>query len=89
MTQEDSLSRHKKTPSQDFNTPEIKPPENPFTMKLINVDFVKKELSSLDMTKSTGIDTIPSRLLKASASITCKALTHICNRSITSANEPK
>ncbi len=59
------------TPSQDFNPPEIKPPENPFTIKLINVYFVKKELSSLNMTKSTGIYTIPSRLLKASASTIC------------------
>ncbi len=41
------------------------------------------------MTKSTGIDTIPSRLLKASASTTCSTLTHIFNRSIISANVPK
>ncbi len=77
------------TPSQDFNPPEIKPPENPFTIKLINVDFVKKELIALDMTKSTGIDTTPSRLLKTSASTTCRALTQYFNRSITSANVPK
>ncbi len=77
------------TPSRDFNPPETKPPENHLTMKLINVDFVKKELSSLDMTKSTGIDTIPSRLLKANDSTTYRALTHIFNRSITSANVNK
>ncbi len=29
------------TPSQDFNPPEIKRPENPLTIKLMNVDFVK------------------------------------------------
>ncbi len=73
------------TPSQDFNQPEIKPPENPFTMKLINVDFVKKE----HITKSTGKDTIPSRLLKASVSTTCRALTHNFKRSLTSANVHK
>ncbi len=51
-------------------------------MKLIDVVFVRKELKALDMIKSTGIDGIPAKLLKASVASTGRALTHIFNRTV-------
>ncbi len=62
------------TPTTDFHTPDILPSDNPFTMRLIDVVFVRIELKALDMTKSTGIDGIPTTLLKASAPSSGRAL---------------
>ncbi len=68
----------------DFHPPDILPPDNPFSMKLIDVVFVRKELKALDMTNSTGIDGIPAKLFKASAASSGRALTHIFNRTVVS-----
>jgi hypothetical protein len=76
------------TPPTDFVPPEIVPTENPFTMQLIDTEFVKKELGSMDINKSTGMDGIPSRLLKAGSSEICRALTHIFNRTVVTGTIP-
>ncbi len=55
------------TSPTDFHPPDILPPDNPFSIKLIDVVFGRKELKALDMTKSIGIDGITAKLLKASA----------------------
>ncbi len=46
-------------------------------MKLIDVVFVSKELKALDMTKSTGIDGIASKLVKASATCFSRGMTNV------------
>ncbi len=67
-----------------FTNIEDKLADNPFSMKLIDVVFAMKEIKAHDMTKSTGYDGIPARLLKASAASTDRALTHIFNRTVVS-----
>ncbi len=69
-------------PPRNYTPPLIKTPSEPFTIELLNEVFVVKVLSGLDMTKSTGIDQIPSKLLKAAASSIGKHLTHVLNVSI-------
>ncbi len=76
------------TPPTDFHPPDILPPDNPFSMKLIDVFYAGKELKALDMTKSTGIDGISPKLLKASAASSGRALTHIFNRTVVSGTIP-
>ncbi len=76
------------TPPTDFHPPDILPPDNPFSMKFVDVVFDRKELKALDMTKSTGIDGIPAKLLKASVASTGRALTHIFNRTVVSGTIP-
>ena len=66
--------------SRDFpttssqNTPQ-------FVFKDISVDFVRKELSSLRVNKSSGLKDIHSRILKVGANILAAPLTHIYNLS--------
>ncbi len=76
------------TPPTYLHPPDILPPDNPFSMKLIDVVFVRKELKALHMTKSTGIDEIPAKLLKANAASSGRALTHIFNRTVVSGKIP-
>ena len=51
-------------------------------MPLANENEIQDIIKSLDAKKATGIDTIPPRLVKSSASVTYKPLTKIINKSI-------
>lgn len=59
-----------------------------FDIPLINCSFVTSFLSSLDGTKSTGLDCIGPRLLKLAPSILSPSITYIINKSITSGMFP-
>ena len=52
--------------------------------KLVSVDKVFKLLNGLPSTKATGLDKIPSKVLKAAAPTITPSLTHIFNNSILS-----
>ena len=60
-----------------------------FALKDISVDFVRKELSSLRVNKSSGLKDIHSRILKAGASVLAPPLTHIYNLSLQRSEIPK
>ena len=53
-----------------------------FTFEESNEDFVRNELRKLQTTKSTRLDTISARLLKAAASVISKHFTHFFNLAI-------
>ena len=44
------------------------PTNETFCLKTVSEDFIYKELDSLNLTKSTGVDNIPTRFLKDGAS---------------------
>ena len=49
---------------------------------MINISFVKKFLTSLDVTKATGLDCIGPRLLKIAPDAICSSITNIINKSL-------
>ena len=55
-----------------------------FDIPLINYTFVTSFLSSMDGTKSTGLDCIGPRLLKIGSTVLSPSVTFIINKSITS-----
>ena len=63
-------------------------PDTYFDIPLINVGFVKKYLSSLDTTKSTGLDCIGPKFLKLAPDILASSITFLINKSITTGNFP-
>ena len=69
---------------------EKSPPKTTKTVRLpyISVSFVQKELKLLSRQKSTGIDNLPSGLLKDCGSIISKPLCDIINLSIRSGKFP-
>ena len=69
---------------------EKSPPKTTKTFRLpyISVSFVQKELKLLSRQKSTGIDNLPSGLLKDCGSIISKPLCDIINLSIRSGKFP-
>ena len=60
----------------------------PFNIPLINYSFVSSYMSSLNATKSTGLDCIGPRLLKTAPDILSPGITFIINKSITSGSFP-
>ena len=62
--------------------------DSTFSLPLANENEIQDIIKSLDPTKATGIDTIPPRLVKSSASVTYKPLTKIINKSILKDNFP-
>ena len=59
-----------------------------FEIPLTNVGFVRKFLSNLNVSKSTGLDNIGPKILKISANIIAPSLVYIVNKSITSGSFP-
>ena len=59
-----------------------------FKIPLTNVGFVRKFLSNLNVSKSTGLDNIGPKILKISANIIAPSLVYIVNKSITSGSFP-
>ena len=59
-----------------------------FDIPLITEDSVLKELQSLDIKKSTGLDGIGSKFLKISAKIISKPITYSFSQSITNCQFP-
>ena len=53
-----------------------------FILKHVSEDFVFKELCSLNITKSTGLDGIPARFLKDAAPVLKIPITFLINKSI-------
>ena len=60
-----------------------------FEFKDISVDFVRKELSSLKVNKSSGLKDIHTRFLKTGADVLAAPLTHIFNLSLHTAIIPR
>ena len=58
-----------------------------FEIKPVSEEEVKTGLSTLSTNKATGLDHIPSRFLRDSASVT-SILTHIINLSLTQGISP-
>ena len=59
-----------------------------FRLHTVSEEFVYKELSSLNSSKSTGLDNISARFLKDGASFLKLPITYIINMSITSGEVP-
>jgi len=55
----------------------------------VSVVFVQKQLKDIKKRKSTGLDDLPVQLIKDSASIISKPLTHLINRSLQTSQIPK
>ena len=53
-----------------------------FQIPEVSEDFVRKSLTSLDVTKATGLDGISAYFLKISAEIISNCITHVLNNSI-------
>ena len=59
-----------------------------FVLKPVSEDFIYKELTCLNPSKSTGLDEIPARFIKDDASVLKIPITFIVNLSITSGEVP-
>ena len=55
-----------------------------FTIPLVNCSFVSNYLSSIDVTKATGLDSIGSRLLKIAQNVFTPGITYMINKSLAS-----
>ena len=64
------------------------PNQYSFTLQTVSEDFVYKELSSLNITKSTGLDEIPAHFIKDEAAVLTAPITFIINQSIVSGTVP-
>ena len=64
------------------------PSDIEFKIPLTNTGFVRKFLSSVNVSKSTGLDNIGPRILKISANIIAPSLVYIVNKSIISGSFP-
>ena len=53
-----------------------------FQLREVSEETVFRRLESLKVGKATGLDNLPARFVRDSASVTCKTLTHIINLSI-------
>jgi len=60
-----------------------------FKFDYVSVVFVQKQLKDIKKRKSTGLDDLPVQLIKDSASIISKPLTHLINRSLQTSQIPK
>ena len=60
----------------------LKPTDHSFSLQIPSVDIVSNVLSKIDEKKSTGLDMIPSKLLKMAANIVAPSLTSIFSKSI-------
>lgn len=60
----------------------LKPSECQFSLQPISVYFVIDFLKKMSIDKSTGLDDIPSRLLKESAPVIAPSITNIINKSL-------
>ena len=60
----------------------LKPTDHSFSLQIPSVDIVSNVLSKIDEKKATGLDMIPSKLLKMAASIVAPSLTSIFSESI-------
>ena len=60
----------------------LEPTESSFSMRTPSVNTVFSILSKIDETKATGLDRIPSKLLKMAADIVAPSLTSIFSKSI-------
>ena len=58
-------------------------PDTVFDIPQISVEDIQKELSGLEDSKAVGLDGIPPKLLRLSASIIARPLSYILNQSIT------
>ena len=61
----------------------MKPETVKFRLHTVSEDFIYKELCNLNCSKSTGLDNIPARFLKDSASYLKIHVTDLVNSSIT------
>ncbi|XP_072016559.1 uncharacterized protein [Amphiura filiformis] len=61
---------------------------NVFRFTEITESYVLKELKSISICKSTGMDNIPANLLKVAAAYISNSLTHICNVSLKKGKVP-
>ena len=57
-----------------------------FTIPLVSVQFVEKQLTHLDTGKATGIDNVSAKYFRMSAAIVAPILVHISNYSIKSSS---
>lgn len=60
-----------------------------FNIPLVSEEFVKKQLSSLNINKSTGLDGIGTRFLKSSVNVIANPITKIINLSISKCKFPQ
>ena len=62
---------------------------NSFRLQEVDCDFILKELNSLNVSKSTGLDGLPARFLKDAAEIIMRPVTFIINLSLRSGIVPQ
>ena len=60
----------------------LEPTDHSFSLQIPSVDIVFNVLSKIDEKKTTGLDMIPSKLLKMAANIVAPSLTSIFSKSI-------
>ena len=60
----------------------LEPTDHSFSLQIPSVDIVSNVLSKIDEKKATGLDLIPSTLLKMAANIVAPSLTSIFSKSI-------
>ena len=60
----------------------LSPSDNSFSLKTPSIDIVLDLLKKIDEKKATGLDKIPSKLLKMAASIVAPSLTDVFTKSI-------
>ena len=60
----------------------LEPTDHSFSLQIPSVDIVSNVLSKIDEKKTTGLDMIPSKLLKMAANIVAPSYTSIFSKSI-------
>ena len=64
------------------------PDDGVFSFQRINIKKVIKLLKASDVSKATGLDKIPNRLLKLAAEVVAPSLTGIFNQSLVTGISP-
>ena len=62
--------------------------ERDLALHAVNTSFVRNELAKLKLSKATGLDKIPAKLLKDAVSVTSKPVTYLINLTISSGEIP-
>ncbi len=62
---------------------------NAFSLSNVSIEIVRKQLASLNVTKSTGCDGIAARFLKDAADVIATPIAHIINLSLKTGTVPK
>ena len=86
-TLEDIIETYEEPESVQYINQQVES-QSRFSFKIINEDIVLEKIKNLNIKKSTGWDNIPPKLIKLGATVLCKPVCQLVNKSITVSQFP-